>query len=440
MLYNKYRPTRLDQIIGQRKIVEILRYEAEKNKFSHAYLFYGHRGTGKTTIARILKKMVNCQNPSKDGPCGECEECKQQNNTDFIELDGASNNGVDQIRELVDSTKYKPMISRKKVYVIDEVHMLSTAAFNALLKTLEEPPESCVFILCTTELHKIPLTIKSRCETHFFESISVQDMVEHMEKILEANKISFEKEALNLIAKNADGSMRDALSILEQMMVCSNDGIHAETIRNKLSLISEEVADSIIYDAICNKTKDLLKNFDKIYQEGKSLSNFLDTILNRLSELIIRKIEGEANWDEDKFLLRKTTVEKLFWLIEQFTKLREEIRKEVNPYLLFYLKLIQISHTEILQDDSSYLVVKVAELQERVKKLEKRETIQQAEMPMKTEKEDKEQIQNKEEREGGIEEKNREPERKQDSILAVEVENEIEDENENPFGDLFNMM
>lgn len=440
MLYNMYRPTKLDQIIGQRKVVETLGYEAEKNKFSHAYLFYGHRGTGKTTIARILKKMVNCQNPSKDGPCGECEECKQQNNTDFMELDGASNNGVDQIRELVDSTKYKPMVAKKKVYVIDEVHMLSTAAFNALLKTLEEPPESCVFILCTTELHKIPLTIVSRCETHSFESISVQDMAEHMERILEANKISFEKEALNLIAKNADGSMRDALSILEQMMVCSNNGIHAEMVRNKLSLVNEEVVTSIIYDIICNKTKDLLKSFDKVYQEGKSLLNFLDMILNRLSELIIRKTQGEANWKEDKLLLRKTTIEKLFWLMEQFTKLREEIRKEVNPYLLFYLKLIQISHTEILQDDSSYLVVKVAELQERIKKLENRETIQQAEMSMKTEKEDKEQIQNKEEQEGGIEEKNREPERKQDSILAVEVENEIEDKDENPFGDLFNMM
>lgn len=440
MLYNMYRPTKLDQIIGQRKVVETLGYEAEKNKFSHAYLFYGHRGTGKTTIARILKKMVNCQNPSKDGPCGECEECKQQNNTDFMELDGASNNGVDQIRELVDSTKYKPMVAKKKVYVIDEVHMLSTAAFNALLKTLEEPPESCVFILCTTELHKIPPTIVSRCETHSFESISVQDMAEHMERILEANKISFEKEALNLIAKNADGSMRDALSILEQMMVCSKDGIHAEMVRNKLSLVNEEVVTSIIYDIICNKTKDLLKSFDKVYQEGKSLLNFLDTILNRLSELIIRKTQGEANWKEDKLLLRKTTIEKLFWLMEQFTKLREEIRKEVNPYMLFYLKLLQISHTEILQDDSSHLVVKVAELQERIKKLENRETIQQAEMPMKIEKEDKEQIQNKEEQEGGIEEKSREPERKQDSILEIEAENEIEDEENPPFGDLFNMM
>lgn len=438
MLYNKCRPTKLDQIIGQKKVVETLGYEAEKNKFSHAYLFYGHHGTGKTTIARILKKMVNCQNPSKDGPCGECEECKQQNNNDFIELDGASNNGVDQIRELVDSTKYKAMISRKKVYVIDEVHMLSTAAFNALLKTLEEPPESCLFILCTTELHKIPLTIKSRCETHFFEPISLTDMAEHMESILQLNKISFEKEALNLIAKNADGSMRDALSILEQMMVCSKDGIHAEMVRNKLSLVNEEIVTSIIYDIICNKTKDLLRSFDKVYQEGKSLSNFLDTILKRLSELIIRKTEGEANWGEDKLLLIKTTIEKLFWIMEQFTKLREEIRKEVNPYMLFYLKLIQISHTEILQDDSSYLVVKVAELQERVKELENREMIQQTEMPMETEKENKEQIQNKEEQEGGIEEKNREPERKQDSIIAVEVEKEIEEDN--PFGDLFNMM
>lgn len=372
MLYNDWRPQNFSEIEGQSNIVESLGFQSQSKHFSHAYIFHGHHGSGKTTIARILAKAVNCEHPTKDGACNSCEACRRiaENNTlDYTEIDGASNNGVDQIKEVISSTKFLPTSLGKKVYIIDEVHMLSISAFNALLKTLEEPPEYCIFILCTTELHKIPMTIRSRCESYFFRSIPLEKMIEKMIQILKEKKIAYETPALTLIAKHACGSMRDALSMLEQMITIASDGMKENVIRDRLSLIPEAVSLDIIYDIICYKTRDVLRKLEQMREEGKNLKNLLEQILLDLSQLIVF-MTSKIGKDDYKYIAKKTNLQRLFWLMDQFSILREKIRNEIDPYMLFYLSLVKVSNPEILQEDYSYLVVQVAELKEKVKQLE----------------------------------------------------------------------
>ena len=217
-LYRKWRPPHFDEVYGQDHITSILKYQCATGKFSHAYLFCGSRGTGKTTCAKILAKAVNCLNPTPAGPCGECAACRSIDSgaaTDVLEMDAASNNGVDDIRDIRDEVIYTPSELKYRVYIIDEVHMLSASAFNALLKTLEEPPEHVVFILATTELQKLPATIISRCQRFDFRRISTDDLCARLHKIAREEDIDLSEEAARLIARQAQGGMRDAVSLLE---------------------------------------------------------------------------------------------------------------------------------------------------------------------------------------------------------------------------------
>ena len=220
-LYRKWRPQVFDDVKGQDHIVKTLTNQIETDHVGHAYLFCGTRGTGKTTAAKIFAKAVNCEHPVNGNPCGECAVCKAIANgssLNVIEIDAASNNGVDSIRQIRDEVEYRPTEGRYKVYIVDEVHMLTTAAFNALLKTLEEPPEYVMFILATTEVHKIPITILSRCQRYDFKRISVDTISERLNELVLAEKIQIEDTAIRYIAKMADGALRDALSLLDQCM------------------------------------------------------------------------------------------------------------------------------------------------------------------------------------------------------------------------------
>ena len=236
-LYRAYRPQNFEDVVGQQHIIRTLKNQIESNNVGHAYLFTGTRGTGKTSTAKIFARAVNCVQSKDQEPCNECEVCRDilnDNVMDVVEIDAASNNSVDDIRELRESVKYSPTKAKYKVYIIDEVHMLSQGAFNALLKTLEEPPSYVIFILATTEPHKIPATILSRCQRFDFKRVTVKDMTDRMKKICNEENIEVEEKALNLIARNSQGALRDALSILDQCISFSYNKIEYKDERNEL--------------------------------------------------------------------------------------------------------------------------------------------------------------------------------------------------------------
>jgi len=283
-LYRKYRPKTFDEIAGQSAIVQTLKNQIKSNRIGHAYLFYGLRGSGKTSIARILAKAVNCSNPVDGNPCLQCEHCNYQNdvNPDIIEIDAASNNGVDSTRQLIDEVNYKPTNTKYKVYIIDEVHMLSNSAFNALLKTLEEPPEHVIFILATTELNKVPGTIKSRCQVYTFKQININDIKNYLNKILKQENINYyDDNCLEYIAKKSDGSMRDAISILDQCIMNHVDVNNKATLQEMKELFGD-VEDEVINDLIqCIENSDVLKGLDILhdqYYKGVDLKSLLQSL------------------------------------------------------------------------------------------------------------------------------------------------------------------
>lgn len=438
MLYNDYRPITLNEVRGQKRIVEAIGFQSVKRRFAHAYLFHGHRGTGKTTIARILARAVSCMQPNQNGPCMICDSCKNMfDSIDYLELDGASNNGVEQIKELVNRTKFLPVNMKKKVFVIDEVHMLSTAAFNALLKTLEEPPEHCIFILCTTELHKIPATVRSRCETHFFVAITIDEMVASMEAILSKKEIQYEREALQLIAESADGSLRDALSILGQIMVCQENGILTKTVRDRLNLIDRLIVERITMYLLEYQTIDALKLLQQIHEEGRSLRYMVDEMITFLSNVIISETTGKSMLGK---LSKRPVIQRLFWIVEQFTNLRENMRAEADPFMVVYLLFIKMSNQEILWEDASYLSTQVAELRDRLLILEEKTGKGQNDESNALKSLNKEECENK----GGVDITDSEPVEKNESAWKPDdTENPFSDKKdseEDPFGDLFALM
>lgn len=294
-LYRKYRPQTFEEIVGQHNVVKILKNSIEKNMISHAYLFSGPRGTGKTTIAKLIAKLLNCSNPKNDMPCENCPSCiafNEKNNPDIIEMDAASNNGVDEIREIRDKVSLMPSISKYKVYIIDEVHMLSIGAFNALLKTLEEPPQHVIFILATTELYKVPNTIISRCQCFDFEKISDDDIVKKLKYIVEKEKINIEDDVLNLIAKYSDGGLRDAINLFDKLVCCSSN-VTVDDFYEIKGIVKEEELEKILKYLLVNDIKSIFDEIDTLNKKGKNLILFAIELLEYLKNILIEKKEFE---------------------------------------------------------------------------------------------------------------------------------------------------
>ena len=349
-LYRKYRSQTFSQLVGQEVVAKTLKQAVEQEKISHAYLFSGPRGTGKTSVAKIFAKAMNCPNQVDGEPCNNCYICQavtEGSLEDVIEMDAASNNGVDEIREIRDKSTYAPSLARYKVYIIDEVHMLSTGAFNALLKTLEEPTQNVVFILATTELHKIPATILSRVQRFEFKSIKTQDIKEHIYHILEKENISSEPEAVEIIARRAEGGMRDALSILDQALSLTQG--------NELTTaISEEITGTISLSALDDyvaalSQQDVPKALDSLnllFENGKSMTRFVTDLLQYLRDLLVVQTGGENTHHSPVFMDNLAlSQESLFEMIRIATVSLADMKASLQPKI--YAEMMTIRLAEI---------------------------------------------------------------------------------------------
>ncbi len=327
-LYREWRPHVFEDVIGQEHIVKTVRNQILQNRIPHAYLFCGTRGTGKTTTAKILSKAVNCLNPKDGDPCNECDMCKGISDgtiMDVIEIDAASNNRVENIRELIDDVKYPPHIAKYKVYIIDEVHMLSTSAFNALLKTLEEPPGYVMFILATTDPQKVPATILSRCQRFDFRRIKSPDITKRLRKISDETSTLVEDKTLELIARVSDGALRDAVSILDQCMSMSQGQIEYSDVSGMLGLVANEFLFKLIDAMIEKDVEGAVKIIDDVILNGKDVMQFIKDLSVHFRNLLMVKVskkpEGLVDLSDDSLLLLK----------EQAKKLRsEEIMRGIN--------------------------------------------------------------------------------------------------------------
>ena len=289
----KYRPSTFISVVGQRSLTQTLKNAIQSNKLAHAYLFCGPRGVGKTTCARIFAKSINCSNPTPEGEaCNSCESCQSFNegrSYNIHELDAASNNSVEDIRQLIDQVRIPPQLGKYKVFIIDEVHMLSPAAFNAFLKTLEEPPQHALFILATTEKHKILPTILSRCQIYDFQRISISDTVEHLKYVAESEGIAYEEEALSVIAQKSDGGMRDALSVFDQMSAYSGGNITYKSVVANLNLLDYDYYFRLTDAFIEGNVSGALMIFDEILRNGFEAQYFISGLSNHLRDLLVCK-------------------------------------------------------------------------------------------------------------------------------------------------------
>ncbi|WP_438836349.1 DNA polymerase III subunit gamma/tau [Streptococcus pluranimalium] len=347
-LYRKYRSQRFDDMVGQTVISKTLKKTVDSGKISHAYLFSGPRGTGKTSAAKIFAKAMNCPNQVDGEPCNQCDICRDITKgslDDVIEIDAASNNGVDEIRDIRDKSTYAPSRATYKVYIIDEVHMLSTGAFNALLKTLEEPTENVVFILATTELHKIPATILSRVQRFEFKAIKLADIREHMASVLDEESVPYDKDALTLIARRAEGGMRDALSILDQALSLSTDqGVSREIAEEITGSISLASLDAYVESLMISDTTAALNHLEIIFDQGKSMSRFVTDLLQYLRDLLIVQSGGENTHIspifEANLALESQTI---FDMIDVVTDGLQQIKQGTNPKIYAEMLTIRLS-------------------------------------------------------------------------------------------------
>ena len=377
-LYRKYRSQTFGEMVGQKVISTTLRQAVESGKISHAYLFSGPRGTGKTSAAKIFAKAMNCPNQVDGEPCNHCDICRDITNgslEDVIEIDAASNNGVDEIREIRDKSTYAPSRATYKVYIIDEVHMLSTGAFNALLKTLEEPTENVVFILATTELHKIPATILSRVQRFEFKSIKQGAIKEHLASILEKEGLTFDDEALTIISRRAEGGMRDALSILDQALSLSADNNISQSVAEEITgSIGLTALDSFVASVRNQDTTKALSNLETLFDNGKSMSRFATDLLEYFRDLLIVKAGGENSHHSPLFEENLSLEQdRLLQLIDLVTSPLPEIKTGTHPKIYAEMLTIKLTETsaQVRQDIPANLQEELDSLRREVDSLRK---------------------------------------------------------------------
>ena len=348
-LYRTYRPQKFDEVAGQKQIIQTLKNAIKENKIAHAYLFTGPRGTGKTTMAKLLAKALNC---TGDGakPCDECLNCKaisEGSFPDVIEIDAASNNGVDEVRNLIDKVKYAPINGKYKVYIIDEVHMMSQGAFNALLKTLEEPPAHVIFVLATTEPHKVLPTILSRCQRFDFGRIGANDIKERVRNVLESENIVYEEDALDLVCELCDGGMRDALSILDQTIAYAGEVITVQDIRDIYGIVSNEEKIEFINNIINNDHKRILDKINECDEKGIDLARLTNNLIDLLKEAIIYKgsnsFKGLKIVNENNcHFTRSVSTKKVFEMIDVLVEALSSYRKAGSQKALFEIACLKM--------------------------------------------------------------------------------------------------
>ena len=373
-LYRKYRSQNFSQLVGQDVIARTLKQAVEQDKISHAYLFSGPRGTGKTSVAKIFAKAMNCPNQEGGEPCNNCYICQAVTDgslEDVIEMDAASNNGVDEIRDIRDKSTYAPSIAQYKVYIIDEVHMLSTGAFNALLKTLEEPTPNVVFILATTELHKIPATILSRVQRFEFKSIKTQDIRDHIFQILEKEGIDYETEAVEIIARRAEGGMRDALSILDQALSLTQEATLTTAVSEEITgTISLSALDHYVAALAQKDVPGALQNLDLIFENGKSMTRFVVDLLQYLRDILIVQAGGENTHHSDAFERNLALPQDvLFEMISLATKSLADIKASLQPKIYAEMMTIRLAEIDSKPELSGEVTEELSSLREEVARL-----------------------------------------------------------------------
>ena len=348
-LYRKYRPSNFSDLVGQSSVANIIKNEILNDKISHAYLFSGPRGTGKTSTAKIIAKMINCHNLSDDGvPCGKCSSCVNfDSSSDVVEIDAASNNGVDEIRDLRDKVNLVPTYGRYKIYIIDEVHMLTTQAFNALLKTLEEPPSHIVFILATTEFYKIPITVVSRCQKFQFLKFSVDDIVSRLRFIADSESIAVTDDVLSEIARLSDGGMRDAINMLDQLSAYSSDGLNVDDVYQLNGVLSYKDFFDLINYIYLNDSSSIIKFVENVDKSGKNIERFVGDFISFLKDLLIFKSTGNCNIDEKRDLfvnvVDKFSFDSLYEMILSFNDLVIRLKNSSFGKILIISEFLNIS-------------------------------------------------------------------------------------------------
>lgn len=342
-LYRMYRPQSFDDVVGQTHVTKTLRNAISKGKQSHAYIFSGPRGTGKTSIAKVFAKAINCLNSDDGEPCNECAICKgitQGTNSDVIEIDAASNNGVDEIRNIRDKVKYAPSESKYKVYIIDEVHMLTTGAFNALLKTLEEPPSHAIFILATTEPHKIPPTIISRAQRFDFKAISMDQIVDRLKFVAESQSLEYDNTALEFIAKTSEGGMRDALSIMDQAIAFGDERLTLQDALNVTGSVDEAALNDLFKDVVEGNVKEAFGRYHHFISEGKEVNRLINDMIYFVRDTIMIKTSNESiEYDA----LVSFELDTLYRMIDIINDTLVSIRFSVNQNVHFEVLLVKLA-------------------------------------------------------------------------------------------------
>lgn len=377
-LYRKFRPDSFEDVKGQDHIVMTLKNQIKSGHIGHAYLFCGTRGTGKTTVAKVFARAVNCENPGEKGPCGECAMCRliaSGASMNVVEMDAASNNKVDDIRQVIEEVQYSPPQGKYKVYIIDEVHMLSSSAFNALLKTLEEPPSYVIFILATTEVHKIPLTILSRCQRYDFKRISVDTIAGRLRELLDREGVRAEDRALTYIARLADGALRDGLSLLEQCIsFYFGEMLTYENVLKVLGAVDHEVYASFAAVLVRSDVAGMMRLLDGILSEGKDLARFCDEFIWYLRNILIVKStdhpEHILDMSEENLRMVKETAkeietEMIFRYIRVLSEVENQMRYASQKRVLFEVALIKLCKPQMEKDYDS-VVSRVHNLEKQI--------------------------------------------------------------------------